>query len=54
MMMNFTDEYVFHTSQGSLTCRKILQHGADSFTSPPKGVKLRIFIARKNIFLGWI
>jgi hypothetical protein len=25
--------YLFHSSQGSLTCRKILRHGADGFTT---------------------
>jgi hypothetical protein len=39
---------LFHTSKGSLTCRKILRHGADSFTYPPKERVLRIFIALKN------
>jgi hypothetical protein len=33
---------------GSLTCRKILRHGADGFTSPPKEAVLRIFIDFKN------
>jgi hypothetical protein len=28
--------------QGSFPCRKILRHGANSFTSPPKDVVLRI------------
>jgi hypothetical protein len=37
-----------HTPQGSLTCHKILQHGADGFTSPPKDVVLQIFIPLKN------
>jgi hypothetical protein len=36
-------KYLCHTSQGSLTCHKILRHGADSFTSSPKEVILRIF-----------
>jgi hypothetical protein len=35
---------------GSLTCRKILRHGADSFTSLSKEVVLRIFIAVKNLW----
>jgi hypothetical protein len=35
-----------------LTCRKILQHGADGFTSRPKKVMLRIFIALKNTSLS--
>jgi hypothetical protein len=34
--------------KGSLTCHKILQHGADGFISPPKEVMLWIFIALKN------
>jgi hypothetical protein len=38
-------KYLFHTSSGSLTCRKIL-HGADGFTSPPK--KVLICITLKN------
>jgi hypothetical protein len=36
------------TSKGFLTCGKILRHGADGFTSPPKEGVLRIFIALKN------
>jgi hypothetical protein len=32
----------------SLTCRKILLHGIDGFTSLPKKVVLRIFITLKN------
>jgi hypothetical protein len=35
-------------AKGSLTCRKILRHGADGFTSPPKEGVLRIFTAFKN------
>jgi hypothetical protein len=38
----------FPTSKGSFTCRKILRHGADGFTSPPREGVLRIFIALKN------
>jgi hypothetical protein len=34
--------------QGLLTCRKILQHWTDDFTSSPKKFVLRIFIALKN------
>jgi hypothetical protein len=34
--------------KGSLTCRKILRHGADGFTSPPRKVVLRIFIPLDN------
>jgi hypothetical protein len=41
-------KYLFHTSKRSLTCRKILRHGADGFTSPPKEGVLRIFITLKN------
>jgi hypothetical protein len=29
-------KYLFHTSKGSITCHKILRHGADFFTSHPK------------------
>jgi hypothetical protein len=34
--------------QGPLACHKILRHEAYGFTSPPKEVVLRIFIALKN------
>jgi hypothetical protein len=34
--------------QGSLTFRKILQHGTNGFISPPKEVVLGIFIAIKS------
>jgi hypothetical protein len=37
-----------HISKGSLTCRKILQHGTDGFISPPKEALLQSFIALKN------
>jgi hypothetical protein len=48
-MMNFALQSIsFHTSKGSLKCRKILQHGADGFTDPPKEGVLWIFIALKN------
>jgi hypothetical protein len=48
-MMNLAFRNIFvHISKGFLTCRKILQHGADGFTSPPKEGALRIFIAPKN------
>jgi hypothetical protein len=40
----FFTKYFFHTSNGSLTCHKILRHGADGFTSLPKEGVLRIFI----------
>jgi hypothetical protein len=29
----FLPKYLFHTRKGSLTCRKILRHAADGFTS---------------------
>jgi hypothetical protein len=38
----------FHTRQDSLTCRKILRHGTDGFTSPPKVSVLQICITLKN------
>jgi hypothetical protein len=34
--------------KGSLICRKILRYGAEGFTSTPKEVVLRIFIALKT------
>jgi hypothetical protein len=34
--------------KGSLTCRKILRHGASGFTSQPKEGVLQIFIALKK------
>jgi hypothetical protein len=37
-----------HTSNESLTCRKILRHGTDGFSSPPKEGVLRVFVALKN------
>jgi hypothetical protein len=37
-----------HTSKEYLTCRKILRHGADGFTSRPNEGVLRIFIALHN------
>jgi hypothetical protein len=40
-------KYLFHTSKGSLTCRKIVRHDADNFTSHPKEVVLRICFALK-------
>jgi Co/Zn/Cd efflux system component len=48
MEVNFVDEYLFHTPQVSLTCRKIFLHGAEDFTSSLKAVLLRIFIAFKK------
>jgi hypothetical protein len=47
-MMNFALRSIFRTSNGSLTCHKILRHGANGFTSPPKEGMLWIFIALKN------
>jgi hypothetical protein len=38
-----------HTCKWFPTCRKILEHRASSFTSPPKESVLRIFIALKNL-----
>jgi hypothetical protein len=40
-----------HTSKGSLGCRKILRHGADSFTSSPKEGVTRICVALGQIQL---
>jgi hypothetical protein len=37
-----------HTSNLFFTSPKILRHGADGFSSPPKEVVLPIFIALKN------
>jgi hypothetical protein len=34
-MINFAYEISFHIPKGSFTC-KILRHGVDGFTSPPK------------------
>jgi hypothetical protein len=45
--LNFAYEYLYHTSMDLLTSRKILRHGTDGFTYPPKEVVLRIFIALK-------
>jgi hypothetical protein len=41
-------EFCLSCLKGPLTCRKILRYGADGFTSPPKEVVLRTFIALKN------
>jgi hypothetical protein len=41
---------IFHTFKGSLTFRKLLKHGAEGFTSPPREGVLRIFIALRR---GW-
>jgi hypothetical protein len=50
MSLNLVEEvgYLRHTPQGSLTCRKILRHETDGFSSPPKEVVLHIFIALKS------
>jgi hypothetical protein len=39
--------------QGFLTCRKILRHGIDDFTSPPKEGIMSIFIAFKYVASAW-
>jgi hypothetical protein len=39
---------VVQTSNGSLTCHRILRHGANGFNSSPKEGVLQIFIALKN------
>jgi hypothetical protein len=44
-MINFAFLSIFHASKGSLTCRKILRHGASGFTFPPKEGVQQIFIA---------
>jgi hypothetical protein len=41
-------KYLFRTPRGSLTCRNVIWYGVDGFTSLPKEVMLRIFIAFKN------
>jgi hypothetical protein len=48
MAVNFAYEVSLSCSAGFLTCRKIIRHGADGFTSTPKEVVLRIFIAFNN------
>jgi hypothetical protein len=46
VVVNFADEVpLLH---GFLTCRKILRHGADGFTSPPKEVVLWMYMTPKN------
>jgi hypothetical protein len=48
--MNLALRGVFvHTSKGFLTCRKVLWHGANGFTSPPKKDVLRIFITLEDL-----
>jgi hypothetical protein len=45
-ILNLALQSIFvHISKECLTCRKILRHGADGCTSPPKEVMLQIFIA---------
>jgi hypothetical protein len=44
----YPTKYLCHTPQVFLTCREILRHGADCFTSPRTEVVLRIFIALTN------
>jgi hypothetical protein len=46
--VNFAYEYLFSCLLDSLTCRKILRHGTDGFTSPATEVVVRIVIAIKN------
>jgi hypothetical protein len=41
-IVNFVYQVSRSYSYGSLSCRKILRHGTDGFTSPPKEVVLRI------------
>jgi hypothetical protein len=48
MVLNLAFESSLFIPIGFLTFNKILQHGTHGFTSPPKEVMLRIFIAAKN------
>jgi hypothetical protein len=49
-IMTFDLRSIFsHSSKCFLTCRKILQHGVDGFTSSPKECVLRIFIALAQV-----
>jgi hypothetical protein len=50
--LNFAYQNLYHTSGNFLTRRKILRHGADCFSSPPKRVVLRILIALDNPLLS--
>jgi hypothetical protein len=51
--MNLALQNIFvHTWKGSLTFYKILRHGTNLFTSPPKEGVLRIFIVLKNPLLS--
>jgi hypothetical protein len=48
-MMNFALRSIsFHTLKYFFTFRKMLRHGADGFTYPPKNGVLRFFIVFKN------
>jgi hypothetical protein len=52
-MINFTLQSIFfHTFKGFSTCHKILQRGADGFTSLPKEGMLQNFIILKNPLLS--
>jgi hypothetical protein len=48
MAMNFADEVSLSHTAEFLTYRRIIRLEADGFSSPPKEVMLRIFIALKN------
>jgi hypothetical protein len=43
----FRMKYIVRTSKSSLTCRTILRHGADGFTSAPNEGVLRTFMSLK-------
>jgi hypothetical protein len=43
----FIGRFLCHNRLRYSTCRKILRHGADGFTSPPKEVVLLIFMTLK-------
>jgi hypothetical protein len=44
-------KYLFHVSERSLTCRKILRHGADCFTYLLMEGVLRLFISLNKFFV---
>jgi hypothetical protein len=48
MSLNLADVVSLTLRRDFLTCHKILRHGAGGFTSRPKEVVLRIFIAFKS------
>jgi hypothetical protein len=50
MTVNFAYEVSLFILVG--ICHKILRHGTDDFTSPPKEVVLRVLLPLKNILLG--